>query len=343
MPPLEPSDSILQEIQQAVLQENERLRQENEHLTIHCDRGDRAATECANLLTTVAQVANLLLRSPDYTTVLPDVVRLLGEAVGSDRCCITQDVAHPETGVPAVRILMEWCHAGVSPSIDSTSDLETGVSWDNFAQFRKNHLQGVVSNYLIADLQEPTRSIFLGQSLTSILVVPILVKGQSWGQIGFDNCSEPRLYDETEIAILQVAADSIAAAIERQAQDEELRRSEQARSQELERHNAELQQTLNRLSESEERYRTLFEISSEGIYRVEFDQPISMNLPIDEQIQLIYQRFNLIEANSTYAAMYGKDDPEDLIGLRLIDLHVIQSRQNYAMMRTLVENNGFVA
>ena len=35
-----------------------------------------------------------------------------------------------------------------------------------------------------------------------------MVKG--WGQIGFDNCGEPRLYDESEIAILKVAADSIA-------------------------------------------------------------------------------------------------------------------------------------
>jgi hypothetical protein len=42
-----------------------------------------AESRQASLLSTVAQVANLL-RSPDYTTVLPDVVRLLGEAVGSD-------------------------------------------------------------------------------------------------------------------------------------------------------------------------------------------------------------------------------------------------------------------
>lgn len=50
---------------------------------------EQAAQERAKLLSTIAQVANLLLRSPDYTIVLPDVVRLLGEAVGSDRCCIT--------------------------------------------------------------------------------------------------------------------------------------------------------------------------------------------------------------------------------------------------------------
>ncbi|MGL4618928.1 GAF domain-containing protein [Chroococcidiopsis sp.] len=278
-------------------QENDRLQSELIQQRQECDRlrQSEARSRQASLLSTVAQIANLLLRSPDRTTVLPDVVRLLGKAVGSDRCCLTQDVAHPETGVPAVRILMEWCQVGVSPSIDSTPDLETGVPWENFAQFRENYLQGVVSNYLVADLPEPTRSIFLEQSLTSILVVPILVKGQSWGQIGFDNCGEPRLYDEAEIAILQVAADSIAAAIERQEKDEELLRLEQARSQELERHNAELQQTLDRLSESEERYRSLFEMSNEGIYRYEIEQPFSISLSVDDQVEYLYQHFRLVD------------------------------------------------
>jgi hypothetical protein len=39
----------------------------------------------ASLLLSIATVANLLLRSPNYATVLPNVVRLLGKAVGSDR------------------------------------------------------------------------------------------------------------------------------------------------------------------------------------------------------------------------------------------------------------------
>lgn len=85
---------------------------------------------------------------------------------------------------------------------------------------------------------------FTAQGNTAELFVPILLDHQLWGYIAFDNCGEPRLYDEAEIAILKVSADSIAAAIERQAQDDALR-------------------------ESEYRYRTLFELSSEDIYRFE--------------------------------------------------------------------------
>ncbi|MBE9139790.1 PAS domain-containing protein [Nodosilinea sp. LEGE 07088] len=117
-----------------------------------------------------------------------------------------------------------------------------------------------------------------------------------------------------------------------------LLRAEQERSQELERLNGELQQAIDRLTESEERYRTLFEISSEGIYRFEFDQLISIHLSIDQQIELIYRHWRVAEANTTYAAMYGKDNPEDLVGLRLTDFHVAESEQNRAFLKAYVES-----
>jgi PAS domain S-box-containing protein len=275
---------------------------------------DRAAQERNRLLSTVAQVANSLLKTDDYRMVLSDMVRLLGEAVGSDRCCITQDVIHPQLSVPSVQILTEWCRASVSVSIDFTPDLETALPWDNLPQFRANNLQGITSNYLITDLEDPARTILLEQGLTSILVVPIQVEGISWGQIGFDNCSEPKLYDEAEIAILKVAADSIAAAITRQIKEDQLR-------------------------ESEARYRALFEISSEGIYRFDFDQPIDVSLPVNEQVELIYQNFQTAESNITFAKMYGKSNVDELIGLRLTDIHASDSEQNQSFVRALIGND----
>ncbi|MDV2997050.1 MAG: hypothetical protein N4J56_006755 [Chroococcidiopsis sp. SAG 2025] len=114
--------------------------------------------------------------------------------------------------------------------------------------------------------------------------------------------------------------------------------AEQARSQELERINTQLQQTLDLLTESEERYRTLFEISSEGIFRVEYEQPISLHLPIEKQIDWYYRYLRFAEGNATFAAMYGLDNPKDVIGMRLSDIHVAESEQNQDFMRALVEN-----
>lgn len=471
---------------------------------------------------------------------MPDVLRLLGEAVGSDRCTVGQDEIIAGTTL-SVRAIAEWCRIGVTSAIDIHPEFEAGV--EPFTEIYRPLAQGESVNTLVADLSEPVRSFMTQQGITSLLLVPILVQGQSWGHFASDNCNEPRLYDEAEIAILQVAADSLAAAIERQAKDEELLRleqersqqperlnaelqqaiyrlerrdrwldataeaanvllsntdlvtginealrvigetidvdrvevfqhiydftrgrlgfireiyewdspyatrqlshpelnefsndeyleelwlslmsgawwggiidelpdpfrsgqielgvqstyavpifvdstywgfiaidhcrekkklteseiavfrtaaaclgsaiqsdrtqkamlqAEQERSQELERLNAELQQALQQISKSEELYRSLFEISNEGIWRWELDQPLSLDLPVEQQLEQYYESVRFIQSNDTFVKIYGLAYAEDVKWLRLKDLHVTDSEKNLAFIRTLIEND----
>ena len=155
-------------------------------------------------------------------------------------------------------------------------------------------MRGDVANFIIQDLDEPMRSFLGRHQATSMLLVPIRLGEKLWGQIGFDNCAEPRLFDEAEIAILQVAAESIAAAIERQAQDEELR-------------------------EAERRYRTLFELSNEGIYRFEFEPQIDVSNSTEENVELLYRNFRYAEVNDAFVQQYGFENAEQVIGKGTVD------------------------
>ena len=98
---------------------------------------DRAAQERAQLFSTVAQAANLLLRSQDYITVLPEVVRLLGEAVGSDRAVVTRNSTN-RSGQTVVTLQETWSREAMLTTGLSDSDWDSTLliegAWQAFHQ-----------------------------------------------------------------------------------------------------------------------------------------------------------------------------------------------------------------
>ncbi|MBX7255377.1 MAG: PAS domain S-box protein [Candidatus Hydrogenedentes bacterium] len=71
------------------------------------------------------------------------------------------------------------------------------------------------------------------------------------------------------------------------------------------------------LRESEERYRSFFENTSEGIYRYETKKPIPISASVDEQFDLIMENVYLAECNDAMARMHGLSRAEEFIGVSL--------------------------
>ncbi len=93
------------------------------------------------------------------------------------------------------------------------------------------------------------------------------------------------------------------------------------------------------LCKSEERYRTFLEQSSEGIWCMELEVPISPDCPEEEQIQHFYQYGYLAECNHVMAQMYGYSYPQEIIGARLTDFFVSSSPHNIAYLRNFICSN----
>lgn len=93
------------------------------------------------------------------------------------------------------------------------------------------------------------------------------------------------------------------------------------------------------LEQSHERYRAFIQLASEGIWRFETSEPIPIDLPVDEQVRLIYERSYLAECNLAFARMYGYEDPSEFIGTQLNQLLISGHPLNEAMLTTFVQND----
>lgn len=78
----------------------------------------------------------------------------------------------------------------------------------------------------------------------------------------------------------------------------------------------ERERTRRELELSHARYQAFVQLSSEGIYRIMLTEPIAVQLPIERQAELIYERAYVAECNSAYAAIFGKTI-NDIVGALL--------------------------
>jgi len=91
------------------------------------------------------------------------------------------------------------------------------------------------------------------------------------------------------------------------------------------------------LQHSEERYRAFIDQSTEGIWRCELREPVSTDIPADEQIELIYKHGFLAECNNAMAAQYGFDSATEIIGAPLDQLLVREDPKNYEFLKAFID------
>ncbi len=97
------------------------------------------------------------------------------------------------------------------------------------------------------------------------------------------------------------------------------------------------------LKKREEGYRTFIDQSAVGIWRAEYIRPISIMLPLEEQINLLLNTGIISECNDFMAKMYGYNSSSELIGKRIRDFY--HSENNFdeektrELLQTFILNN----
>ncbi len=68
------------------------------------------------------------------------------------------------------------------------------------------------------------------------------------------------------------------------------------------------------LKRSEERYRTFLSLSGDAIARLELDEPLAVDAPLEQQASHLTQHAYVRECNDAFARMYGLERAADLVG-----------------------------
>jgi PAS domain S-box-containing protein len=130
----------------------------------------------------------------------------------------------------------------------------------------------------------------------SVLKVPIkTAAGEVRGCVGLQSKTRPLVWSDTDVARVKMVGDAIANVIERKRAEVALRQSEQ-------------------------RYRDFISHSNEGVWRVELEQPVPLDLPEEDGLQRILQYGYVAECNMAHVRNLGLSAPEELLGKRLGEL-----------------------
>jgi signal transduction histidine kinase/HAMP domain-containing protein len=163
-----------------------------------------------SLLVMVNKATTLLLQAEvdDFEDALRSSMGMMAEAVAADRMYIWKN--HEENGKLYCTQLFEWSE-GTKPQ--QGTEYTTGIPYDEVPEWEYNLSRGNCINGLVRERPLREQRLLSPQGIKSILVVPVFLRNEFWGFVGFDDCCHERLFTETEESVLRSGSLLIANAL----------------------------------------------------------------------------------------------------------------------------------
>ena len=89
----------------------------------------------------------------------------------------------------------------------------------------------------------------------------------------------------------------------------------------------------------DEFYRLNFLQSEKGVWLAQFDRPMPIELPIEQQEEHLMKHAYLSDCNSAFVKMYGYEDPKEMIGVRFPQLFDNAEASNLENLRTFLKSD----
>jgi len=172
----------------------------------------------------VSRAAKSLMHPRGWRCGIADFLEALGTTTGTNRVwmfeVIDQGPDHYVTD-----FIYEWADRPDSSNISDNRYIEKRVEVDNpdLRALYQARLNGQVQIHQRTEVDGFLKHEFEVQGIHSMLTIPIMVEGQWWGILGFDDCDGPRDYPASYVAALEIAAVLITNGILRERLEWEVR------------------------------------------------------------------------------------------------------------------------
>ncbi len=209
-----------------------------------------------HLLRIISTGGEQLLRSADWASILPDVLRQTGEALEASRAYVFR-FPRGEPGRPGGMRTYAWSAPDIPPLVfnPALGDYRSSPLGRWVEVFARR--QAVVGH--VKDLPAVEQCAIASQGTQSIAAHPVYVEGALWGVLGVEQFDRKRNWGAAELEVMRLLAQTIGAAVER-AGDQE------------------------RLKADQERYLDFLENLEEGVALVNPEERILFTNPAGERI-----------------------------------------------------------
>lgn len=204
-----------------------------QELVLH-RRTEQALAKRKTYLTTLVEIQRCLLafdgkktQNQEKRNNFPycEVLKQLGLVSQASRVYLCENY-HDAAGRLLTRQRDEWWAQDQNHLTGTSLPLLAAFHEILFPGWVETLKQGDLIKGIVTDFPEIERQVLESQGILSILVLPVIVNGEFFGLIGFENHLDTRVWAPSEVSLLQAAAAAIALAKEQQLAKETLRNTQ---------------------------------------------------------------------------------------------------------------------
>ena len=164
-----------------------------------------------SILSAIASSYALMSKGLDVKEVMPPVLQLLGEAARVDRVYVFENYKDLDQN-EFFSQKFEWVAPGIEPQIDNP--MLQQISWTGLESLREMLIQNKPYSAIVSQIEITSLRIALeSQDILAVLFLPIFVKDDFWGWMGFDNCTNASTFTEEQVSALFAFSSSIGNQI----------------------------------------------------------------------------------------------------------------------------------